>query len=57
MTQKFNKLVDFTFLWSARAALAVLAVAGMLTLLAPLDAVIAYPITLAVVALLLRETL
>lgn len=54
---KTEKAISFVFLWIARAVLAVLAVAGMLHLLAGLDAYIVYPVTVVTVAFLLRETL
>jgi len=54
---RIEKVSNWTFLWGARVALAVLAVAGTIHLTAGVDSVIQYPLTVAFVALLLRETL
>ena len=54
---KIETAINFLFLWAARLALAVLAVAGMLHLLGGVDPMIAYPITVFSVAFLLKETL
>jgi hypothetical protein len=54
---KTEKLTNFVFLWISRAALAVLAFAGMMFLLNGIDQVIAYPVSGLAVALLLKETL
>lgn len=54
---KIEKFFNAVFLWGARAVLAALSVAGMLHILAGVDGYIAYPVTIVVVAFLLRETL
>lgn len=54
---KSEKFIAWVSLWVARLALATLAVAGELHLLAGVDAMIAYPVTVVSVAFLLKETL
>jgi hypothetical protein len=52
-----EKVIAFCGLWIARVALALLGVAGMLTLLGGVDPVIAYPVAVVSVGFLLKETL
>jgi hypothetical protein len=55
---KFENIIGFVFLWIARFGLGFLAVAGMLHLLGgEIDPVILYPISVGMVAFLLKETL
>jgi len=56
-TSKIDSFIGFCSLWIARLALSVLAVAGELHLLAGVDPMIAYPVTIVSVAFLLKETL
>lgn len=52
-----ERVVNFVTLWFARLGLAVLAVAGCVHLLGGVDPVIVYPVSVGLVALLLKETL
>ncbi len=52
-----DKVIGYLTLWVARVALAVLAFAGSVHLLAGIDEMIAYPISILLVALLVKETL
>lgn len=56
-TTKTDRFVAFVSLWVARLALAVLGVAGMMTLLGGVDDMIRYPVATLSVAFLLKETL
>lgn len=54
---KIERLFGFLFLWIARGALAVLAVAGMSYFLGGIDDIIMYPVAIITTAFLLKEVL
>lgn len=54
---KMEKFFGWLFLWIARAALAVLAVAGMTYFLGGIDDMIRYPVAIVTTAFLLKEVL
>jgi len=52
-----EKAIAWTSLWVARAALSVLAFAGLMYFLGGVDDIIRYPVSALAVAFLLKETL